>query len=229
MYLTDRQSLLRAMYRLLDTDAQDGALTEFDETDGEGLSLHLQQGAEDAQSYMLGAGSSWWNQTSEALDFDELDDGRRRVELPDDFRRLFALPKRSALHDGTGQRWGVEIDPELKWEGPSNAYYIEGSYLWLVRRAAPPPNLVMDYIRRVPAIADGKDVDFPAEDRTLIVAFAALHAREEHWYTGGQAGDMKLERNLQVKRRQAFRRARRTSGPKRLATPVVQDHWALTG
>lgn len=232
MYLTDRASLLRALYRLLDTDPQDIALTEHDPVEGEleGLSLHLQQGAEDAQSYIVGAGSSWWNQTSEALEFDVRDDGRRRAELPDGFRRLFALPDRSALHDGTGRRWGTEIEPQLKWESPAtNGYYIEDRYLWLTRTATPPTGLVMDYIRRVAEIRDNTTVDFPEEDRTLIVAFAALHAREEFWYTGGVAGDAKLERNLQVKKRQAFRRARRSSGPKRIQTPVVADHWSLLG
>ena len=231
MYLTDRDSMLRAMYRLLDTDPGDSAMTEHDQ-DGnlEGVTLHLQQGAEDAQAYMVGAGSSWWHETSDVLDFDELDDGRKRVGLPDGFRMTLALPDRSALHNRAGQRWGIEIEPVMKWDSPSGqGYYVENEYLWLVRRAAPPEGLVVDYVRRVGDIVSAETVDFPEADRTLIVAFACLHAREEAWYIGGQAGDTKLERNLQVKKRQAFRRARRTSGPRRLATPIVTDHWALIG
>lgn len=232
MYLTDRDSLLRAMYRLLDTDAGDGALTEHDPEDSplQGITLHLQQGAEDAQEYLIGAGSTWWHEASEPLTYSTASDGRQYVELPDDFRRLFGAQDRSALHDSTGRGWGIEITPDLKWRSPTlSAYYLERDRLWLTQGASPPTGLRMDYIRRVGDIVDGTPVDFPEEDRTLIVAYGAFHAREEHWYTGGQQGEMKLDRNLQVKKRQAFKRARRSSAPRKIGTPLVTDHWGLVG
>ena len=231
MYLTDRQSLLRALFRLLDTDAGDGALIEHDPASAplEGITMHLQQGAEDAQEYLIGAGSTWWHETSEPLTFGRATDNRQWAELPTDFRRMFSSPDRSALYDTNGRAWGVEISPELSRRSPSlNAYWIAGNRLWLPRRATPPVGLVMDYIRRIGSINDNENVDFPEDDRTLIVAWAALHAREEHWYTGGQPGMMKIDRNLQVKKRQAFKRARRTSAPRKVGTPLAAPHWALT-
>ena len=97
--------------------------------------------------------------------------------------------------------------------------------LWLTRGASPPSDLVMDYHRRVDTLADGENADFPEEDRGLIVAYAAALAREEHWYTGGQLGDARIERNLRMRKTTASRRARRTSAPKKIETPIVFDHW----
>ena len=231
MYLTDRASLLRAVYRLMDTDLEAGDMTEHDPTGTplEGILLQLQQGAEDAQEYMVSAGSSWWLKTSGALNLTPQNDGRLAVDLPDDFRRLYGDGDRSALHDVNGIRWGVEIEPDLQWDGTRNGYFVQGKQLRLVRDASPPAGLQMDYIRRIPAIVNDTDVDFPEEDRTLIVAFTALHAREESWYTGGPIGDRKIERNLGAKKSQAWRRARRTSKPRRAKTPRVAPHWGLTG
>ena len=87
----------------------------------------------------------------------------------------------------------------------------------------------MDYIRRVPILEDDTPVDFPEEDRGLIVAFAAYHAREESWYTGGPQGDLKMDRNLQTRKRQAWRRARRTSAPRRVGLPRTTDRYSLVG
>ena len=83
MYLTDRASMLRALFRLIDTDTGDGAVTEYDGPMHEGVLLLIQQGAEDAQSYMLGAGSTWWIETSAALAFTPEPDGRQYTELTD--------------------------------------------------------------------------------------------------------------------------------------------------
>ena len=227
MYLTDRASLLRALFRLLDTDLEAGDMTEHDPADvhQEGILLQLQQGAEDAQAYMLKAGSTWWLETSEPLDFQPQSDGRLAVTLPEGFRRLYGDGERSALHDARGTRWGVEIEPDLQWDGTRNGYFLSGDKLRLVSNASPPAGLMMDYVRRIAEIRDGTDVDFPEDDRSLIVAFAAFHAREESWYTGGPAGDRKIERNLGSKKSQAWTRARRTSTPRRARTPRVPPHW----
>ena len=231
MYLTDRASLFRALFRLMDADATDGGVTEFDAADvpQEGLLLALQQGAEDAQTFLLGQKSSWWLKTSDALGFTQQSDGRYYTDLPDDFRRLFGDPGESALHYGAGERWGIEIHAREQWNAPSNSYFLQGAQLWLTRRSAPPADLRMDYTHRLAEIVDGKEVDFPQEDRGLIVAYTAVHAREESWYTGGPLGDQRIERNLNTRKRLAARRARRTSTPLKVGTPRVSDRWALVG
>ena len=233
MRLTDRASLLRAVFRLLDTDQGDGSLTEHDPSDQllEGIYLHIQQGADDAQEYMLSSGSTYWNTTSGPLTFDDPDvNGFRSVALPGDFRQLQGDEDESALHTSTGASWGVEIPADMRWRAPvSNGYFIEQDKLFLTRRASGFNDLRMDYVRMIEELADGVTVDFPAEDRTLIVACAAEHACHEHWFVGGQEGMMKINMNLQTKKRAAFKRARRTGGPRKVRTPNVSGKYALMG
>ena len=229
MHLTDRGSLLRALFRLCDADADDGNVTEHDDVTLEGVYLLLQQGVEDAQQFLMGAGlGSWWLDMSDVLTFAAEPDGRQWVALPDDFRRLAGDDATSALHDSAGIRWGQEIPAELQRRATfADAYFLAGRRLWVPRGASPPDDLVLDYYRRVGTLADDSPVDFPEEDLALIVAYAALHAREEHWYTGGQQGDQRIARNLESRKAPAFDRARRSLTPKKVKTPLATgDHWA---
>ena len=227
MRLTDRASLLRALFRLVDTDAGDGSLTEHDDEYLEGIYLHLQQGADDAQEFMMGAGLTWWNTFSPRLEFTlDTDQNRRWTAVPEDFRRFLGQDD-SAMRTQFGGAWGVEITPDLKYQVGRNVYYLEGNRVWLGRDATGYGDLRMQYIRRVKDLVDGEEVDFPPEDRTLIVGYAALHASHEHWYVGGQEGKISIDRNLQQKKRIAFKRARQTAAARKVQTPVVDSRWSL--
>ena len=225
--LTDRASLLRSLFRLLDTDAEDGTMIEHDIVTLEGAYIALQQGLADAQSYLFSAdGGSWWLAVSDALAFTQEDDGRQWATLPDGFRRMYSVPDRSALHTLVGAAWGTEITPDLQWSSSSsNSFFIANDRLWLTRGASPPSDLRMDYYRLAAKLADDSDADFPEEDRGLIVAYAADLAMEEHWFTGGPEGVARIQRNLQKRKTTASKRARRTSAPKKVGTPLVMDHW----
>ena len=67
-FLTDRASLKRALYRLMDTDDNDDDLIEHDNTGEtlEGVYLMLQQGLESAQLYLIDKGMEefWLTETS---------------------------------------------------------------------------------------------------------------------------------------------------------------------
>ena len=228
MHLTDRASLLKSTFRLLDTDPQDPEMIEFDDEPLEGIYGHLQQGADDAQSHLISVGASdWWLERSSVLVFRTEPNGERSAPLPDDFRRLHAEDEFSPLESGD-QGWGIEIPAATARRAQaSNAFYLRRDRLWVTRQANVPNNLTMNYVRRMPVLADGTDVDFPEADRGLIVAYAALAASAEHWFTGGMEGRKRIMENLQARKRTARTRARRTSQPQKVRTPVVMPHYAL--
>ena len=238
-YLTDRASLKRALYRLVNADDADDDLIEHDDSTLEGVYLSLQQGAEAAQLYLVdaGVGDTWLTTTSSALSFTG-SDPNRYYDLPDGagadaaFLRIYGDQDLTGLRRSDGERWGRLISAEIRWRTRGNYYYTRGSAsegkarLYLSRGAAPPSDLFLDYIYRLPALADSTTVDFPEPDRPLIVAFAAVHAMEESWLPGGPEMESKLMRNLDRRKHDAWRRARRSRQPKQAQPAVmVGDHW----
>lgn len=230
-FLTDRASLKRELFRVMNTDAADGASTEHDDAAVvlEGLYMLLQQGAEDAQEWLIGAGlGSLWLSTSAVLTWTQETDGQYYTALPADFLRLYGDQETSGLRDAAGIRWGQEIPPEMQWRATYvDCYFISNQRLYLVQGASPKSDLVMDYYRRIGTLADGSTVDLPEQDRALIVAFAALHAREQAWYTGGPEGDAKLERNLRSRKQMAWRRGRRSRTTRQVQAGMTSDHWFI--
>lgn len=228
MALTDRASLLRALFRLLDVDSSDPALTEHDDSEStlEGAYLLLEEGVDDAQDYLIQQGrASRWSKTVAFPDYD--DDGSgwstatgRDAEyrtLPDDFLRLAGDEEASALHYSDGRAWGRLIDFYDRDRAGGNIYWIEGDdQLWIADDADPPTDLQLDYIYRVPALADSTTVDFPAEDRPLIVAYAASHATAEAWVPNRSDVARRVERNLARRKRRAWKRARRSRQPNQM-------------
>ena len=232
--LTDRNSLKRALYRLVNTDDLDDAMLEHDATSLDGIYMALQEGVDDAQQYLVDSGlSDYWLTTSAALSFTGSEPDRY-VALPatdtagDDkrFWRLYGDRKWSALRKSNGTRWGIEIPASGRWTYRGNGDYLRNDRLYLARGASPPSDVVMDYLYRLPDLADSTTVDFPESDRQLIVAYAAVHTMENDWLAGGQEMEMKLQRNLDRRKQAAYRRARRSLQPK-MATPsdMVGDHW----
>jgi hypothetical protein len=232
--LTDRDSIKRALYRLVNTDDLDDAMLEHDATSLDGVYMALQEGVDDAQQYLVDSGlSDYWLTTSATLSFTGSDPDRY-VALPATdtdsadkrFWRLYGDHKWSALRKANGERWGLEVPAHSRWKIRGNCYYLRNERLYLARSASPPSDVVMDYLYRLPDLVDSTTVDFPESDRPLIVAYAAIHAMENDWIAGGADMESKLMRNLERRKQAAYRRARRSLQPK-MTTPndMIGDHW----
>jgi hypothetical protein len=233
--LTDRDSLKRALYRLVNTDDEDDALLEHDATPLDGVHEALEVGLDDAQLYLIDSGlGDYWLASSGAISW-QGSDPERFWPLPDGegadprFLRMYGDRDSSALRDGRGRRWGREIPATMRWRYRGNAYYTTGPRLYLARGASPPHDLVLDYLYRPPVLEDGVEVDFPREHRPLIVAYAARYAMEQSWLAGGPEMEQKILRNLRSRKAEAWRRARRSRTPKMAEpSPMVGDHWFFT-
>lgn len=241
MPLTDRASLLRAFFRLVNSGPQDEALTEHDANDEayEGVYLLLEEGAWDAQHWMIEAG--WSDRWLTTVDFPDhggtgadsdwqgadSTDGGRWAALPEDFLRLAGDRKVSALHEPDGTRWGKLMDHRDRFRVTGNRYWLQGEDLWIASGASPPSDLKLDYHQRI-AVEDNETVDFPAADRKLIVAFAAAHGMEENWLPGGDEMKQSILKNLERRMRQSWKRARRHAGPRKMRPKrVVGTHWII--
>ena len=232
--LTDRASLRRALYNLVNTDSSDEAHLEHDATDLDTIYMALQVGLDDAQQYMIDMGiQDFWHAESAALSFTGSDPDKYWALPTTDtdgadrrFYRMYGDRGLSSHRRANGTRWGGEIDPLMRWRVRGNYFYLRNERLYLARSAAPPSDLVMDYIYRLPDLADGTTVEFPEADRPLIVAFAAVHAMYDDWVAGGAEMESKLMRNLESRKAIAFRRARRSLQPTRVEPDhMVGDHW----
>lgn len=96
-----------------------------------------------------------------------------------------------------------------------------------VTKGATVNNLNVDYFRR-PALMmrDADPIDFPSQDREIIVAFAAVRAMEEAWYVGDPQDEQRLVRFLDRCKASVSRNARRTNEPKKVGTsPVYGERW----
>lgn len=226
--LTDLPSLKRAFYRLTGTASSDGALTEHDDSTDEAVEQLLQYGAWDAQHFLLDCGlNDRWVSQSSSLSFSGSDssDGGRYTDLPSDFLRLAGDHVTSALRRPNGNRWGSLIDFEDRFRVRGNGYWLQNEKLWIARNASPPSDLLMDYHHRL-ATLDNTEVDFPTADRGLIVGFAAERGMAESWLPGGQEMASKIARFVARQKQQAWKRARRSSGPRRMQPQrTIGSHW----
>jgi hypothetical protein len=69
-------------------------------------------------------------------------------------------------------------------------------------------------------------VDFPSEDRPLIVAFAAERAMQDSWLPGGEEMMVKIAANRRACEQRAFRRTRRSRTMRKLRPkPTVGTHY----
>jgi len=157
--------------------------------------------------------------------------------MPSDFLRLDGDEYRTGLRAGKIS-WGREVPYRKRFEYIGNGFYLRGNEaasglegewrLHLTDGAAPTANLVADYIYRVPALADSTTVDFPAEDRQLIVAFAAVRAMRQPWFSGTPEDKVELVANMEHLKRQAFTRQRPTRTSKKIRVrPILGDRWIV--
>jgi len=229
--LTDRASLARAFYRLTATSADSPALTEWDVSTLEALYQFLQYGAWDAQAWLIDGGlADRWVSAYTLLSWSGTDssDGGKYQALPSDFLRLAGDDYRSAIRNpATGLRWGKEVDFPDRWSVRGRHYWLQDENLWIARAAQTNGAKVLDYHHKLATLADGTTVDFPSEHRSLIVAYAADRAMGDSWLPGGMEMQAKITANLKKLQREAHRRIRRTSGPRKMrnAQRTGATHW----
>lgn len=233
--LTDRASLLREFFRLVNADSSDDDLTEHDSSTLEGAYEALDVGQEEAQQFLIsvGQGETWLKQGSTLIVTGS--DPNRYSSLPSDFLRLDSDPdqNRSGLVYPTGVGWGREIQP-------TDAHRVYGNYYWVVysapdgefrvryaRAAAVPSTLVPNYYYALDTLADSTTVEMRADDRNLIPAFAARYAMEQAWFPGGDEERAAISRNLGNCQRQAYKRARITKRARKVQTHQARGQWIV--
>lgn len=124
--LTDRASILREFFRLVNADSNDADLTEHDATDLEGAYEALDVGLRRAQLYLISIGQgSRWLKTSPTLTF-QGSDPRKFAVLPWDFLRLDSDPEQgySGVRYTNGVNWGSEIDPAERHRAWGRRFYL---------------------------------------------------------------------------------------------------------
>jgi len=227
--LTNLASLQRAFYRLTGTASDDDSLIEHDDSSLEAVNQFLQYGLNDAQDYLMDCGLSdrWVKQATAITSWSgtESTDGGRYKALESDFFRLAGDNITSALRQADGTRWGHLIDFRDRFRVRGDRYWLQGTNLWIARGASPPASLIYDYHFRIPTLSSGT-VDFPVEDRPLIVAYAAERAMEDDWLPGGPEMEAKIRNKVQICERRAFRRSRRSRAQRKLRPkPTIGTHY----
>lgn len=227
--LTNLASMQRAFYRLTDTASDDDSLIEHDDSSLEAVNQFLQYGLNDAQDYMMDCGLSdrWVSQATAITSWSgtEAADGGRYKPLESDFFRLSGDDMTSALRKIDGTRWGSLIDFRDRFRVRGNRYWLQDSNLWIARGANPPASLIYDYHHRLPTLSSDT-VDFPTEDRPLIVAYAAERAMQDSWLAGGEEMMAKIQANRRACEQRAFRRTRRSRTMRKLRPkPTFGTHY----
>ena len=227
--LTNLASMQRAFYRLTDTAADDDSLIEHDASTLEAVNQFLQYGLNDAQDYMIDCGLSdrWVSQATAITSWSgtESGDGGRYKALESDFFRLSGDDMTSALRKTDGTRWGHLVDFRDRFRVRGNRYWLQGTNLWIARGASPPASLIYDYHHRLPTLSSDT-VDFPTEDRPLVVAYAAERAMQDSWLAGGEEMMVKIQANRRACEQRAFRRTRRSRTMRKLRPkPTIGTHY----
>ena len=232
--LTDRASILREFFRLVNADSDDDDLIEHDATTLEGAYEALDVGVRRAQLYLISTGQgATWLKTGSALTVTG-SDPNRYSSLPSDFLRLDSDPdqNRSGLVYSTGRPWGVEIDAADRQRVYGNYYWIEwsgpdGEARVRYARAASVPSILPEYYYRLGTLADSTTVAMRADDRNLIPAYAADHAMEQSWFPGGDEQRAAIGRNLKKAQTEAFSRGRLTRRARKVQSHPSRGQWIV--
>jgi hypothetical protein len=235
--LESRADLRRAFYRLSGLSESDTALQEHEAQPGDTVNGWLQQGLWEAQRFLVskGAPNRWVTRAPLGGWVKDSTIGLRYTDLPDDFLRLAGDQEQSGLWTPNGQRWGALIQPEQK-NLAGGLYFLENDRIYLTRLARPPSNLHMEYYRRHHVLrsdnpeADDGRIDFPREDRMLIVAYAAQEAADSPEFPGTLEDVARIARLVKRWKDRAYHGARRTREPRKLKHPrSLGNHWYSTG
>lgn len=238
--LDNRAELRLAFYRLTGFSDGDGSLSEHEVQSGDTVNSWLQEGLWEAQSwYLSNADPHLWKRTI-PLAVEEDDEGKF-VRLPGDFLRLYGDQENSAIRKPGSSRWGRLIPPEDGQRRAYASYWIENrDRLRFSRGTSVETGLVLDYNYRHPVLSsddEGDDeegaygvIDFPVEDRRLIVALAAEIASQHPSFPAGFERAMQIQRYADQLKTRIYTRARRTREPRKVRHPRgLGSHWLSTG
>jgi hypothetical protein len=224
----------REFYHLLNTSANDAALTEHDAVSGDHLLFLANKALWNAQMWLADEGlADRWRKTGAALSVSGTDaaDGGRYATLPTDFLRLLGDRAMSGLRDtATWHPWGTEVSERdlddaygdffAVRDGVGSAGAHDHHVLWLARGAAPPSSLKPVYIAKHATLTSNtSEIDFSDETAELVPAFMADLAKWESWVPGGDEMVAKVEANLREAKARMKAFTRRTSTPEYVAGP----------
>lgn len=235
--LTDRASILREYFRLVDADSTDEDMIEHDSTTLEGAYEALDVGAARAQLYLIGIGQgAIWLTTGSTLTVTGSDPDRYS-SLPSEFLRLDSDPDqgKSGLTYPSGLEWGREIHPDDQRKVTGNYYWVEYEAtpatsvhrVRYARGAAVPSSLVPKYYRRMDVLVDSTAAEMRADDRNLIPAYAADYAANQAWFAGGGEQKQAIRDHLAGCQREAFRRGRLTRRARKVRGHQPTGHWIV--
>jgi len=231
--LTDRASILREFFRLVNADASDDDMIEHDSGTLEGAYEALDVGQSRAQLFLIDIGQgSTWLKTGSALTVTGTDPDRY-ASLPSDFLRLDSDPDqhRSGLTRSNGSGWGVEIDAGQRQHAWGNFYWVEWSgpngeaRVRFPKGAAVPATVRPEYFYKLGTLADSTTVEMRDDDRNLIPAYAADYAKDQAWFSGGNDEMAAIDRNLKGCQREAYRRGRLTRRTRKYQTTQARGRW----
>ncbi|MFW6010490.1 MAG: hypothetical protein ACOC9H_01095 [Gemmatimonadota bacterium] len=225
--LETRADLRRAFYLLTGTSAADSAIAEHDSEPGDTVNNWLQLGLWEAQYWIITHASPtrWIERWSVAKgDWEGSDQtGGKYVELPDDFIRLRATTDWSGLFRENGDRWGSLLPDDDDWRTRrGDFYWIENDRLRLTRLARPPNPVEVEYYQRHIRLTsdnsddDGGVIDFPMQDRPLIVGLAAQEAADHPSFPGDTEKVAKISRYVKRWQERVRSRGRRTREPRKV-------------
>lgn len=220
--LESRADLRAAFFTRMNASDDDDSLGEFYADPDEAANRYIQQGLDSAQAWTIEVCDPlrWLSAFGAPLEWQTDDPMGLYVPLPDNFLRLSGDAYHSAIIQPNGLPWGQEIeDPrERHWHNRLRGYYLANNRLYLAHKSSKPPRCsIVEYHFRLPILADDADtIDFPLQDRWIIVAFAAWHAIKDDWPAGGQEMESKIERDLEHWQREIAKRQRRTRKPRRI-------------
>lgn len=221
--LRSRADLRRALYRLIGGSPSDTSLTEHDDQPGDTVNGWLEQGFREAQFFVINRADAnrWlrrWEVPVSSLEGSDRDGGRY-VDLPDDFLRAAGTLDLSPMWRGR-HRWGKLVENEWKTR-TGNYFWIQNDRLWFAPLAKP-RGIELEYFYQIPVptrddpAEEGGEIDFPEDDRMLIVAYAALEASDHPQFPGGLEHVGKIQRLARRWENRVAQRARRSQQPRRV-------------
>ncbi len=217
--------LLAAFYRLVGTEEGDPALIEQGEASNAVAYQALTKGIRSGQRFMLSKGYMGWRELSAALTWTPASvTGIYVAAVPSGFLRAFGNAKMSALIGSDGKRWGQEITA-YDHSASGQCYWFEGEEI-KIPATTTPPTLRLDYHYRHDALDGSATITFPQEARSLIVAYAANHAKQDNWLPGGPEMELKVREAVKVAEQNAIDVARPTKTPRQIRVrKAYGTHW----
>jgi hypothetical protein len=227
MSLSSRAALKRQFYRLVDSEADDEALTRHDASTDEAVNEYVQTGIDRAQEWMLREGKRHrWVSTFEVTADEMVDvtgDGRIiGICVPDDFFRLAGDKLDSAvLQDG--KPWGGLVEANEGQYLTGDHYFLGGDNFLCFCTTIPAGGLEARYIYRLARFeSDNSTFDLDEAEAALAAAYAAQEFADTPAYLFGAEGREALAAKVKRAEQRCGRLANQTQAPQRMQPPPTR-------